>query len=335
MKTYLRQSLSSLLGTVVHRVIRRAQLGDFEWAVGDGSCLGEHSARTVAERLWEDEIRNCRTYCMLSSSDPRGWPNYGLWMARTLHLVTRELIGKRLAQAVASPNGRSFHSESQEDLQGFPDRVIRSRDGLIVEDYKSGNIYDNLGTVHPQYRQQLLFYAFLVHLRYGEWPSLVRLQPLEGTPYEEKPSSSEAVEYIKHAQMLLAQYQQTLRSIGDDPVAQMYGLASPSVTSCRRCPVRPWCEPYWESPTCAMDSDRKDVQGTVTTDWDKGLLKLDTSDGITVTVTGLPGGMAEPIVQGDCMRLLNLRAVRTPVHLKFDGYSECWKRGESGYGNRR
>ena len=69
-------------------------------------------------------------------------------------------------------------------VRGRIDRVIESPNGPIIQDFKTGNVYDAQGnlyrTVRLEYQVQLRLYAALYFEVYGAWAAALELVPLQG-----------------------------------------------------------------------------------------------------------------------------------------------------------
>jgi hypothetical protein len=334
MQAILHRHPAALLGTVAHRVLDRARRRDFVWPEGI-AILSQSDAKYVSTALWNMEVVNVAAQAVPHSliTDPRKWPGYALHRARTIHHSAARLTGLVKPNevvrrgAVERRTSEKTLTTSSGDLTGVPDNLLLTDRGIILEEFKTGNIRDDQGTILQRYRDQLNIYAYLVKAVHGQWPLLVRLDTIEGESHQEVPNPAEAEELVQRIRALLVEYRNALAEAGSDPKRQMFRLASPSKTSCYGCAIRAWCEPFWLSGVRTHGS-RNDIRGLLAESWKgSGPLWLNTVNG-TVSVAGLLGWHHDlRLEQGIQVYLLNIKSLPSAHAFLFDGYSELWWRG--------
>lgn len=219
-------------------------------------------------RLWEAAIQReyerARTHHLDKRfGPPESWPGY--YVAAAMALIrAKELAG---VSARAEFSGKVIRpgdelrekkfSAANGKIAGRPDMV---RSGEVV-DFKSGDIFEDESQeqIKQSYVRQLRIYGLLVRESLGWWPRRGVLLPMIG--------SSVAVDLEPHAcekeaagaVQLLEDYNAAIA--GDrDPV----GLASPSARTCRWCPFKLVCQPFWRSvsPSWSGQLDGAVVEGT-------------------------------------------------------------------------
>jgi RecB family exonuclease len=245
------------LGSVCHRVLERA-------ARGDSPQAGER--RTAFEHLWDDELAREMRKSEASPGEghwppPQRWPNYAIRKARTRRLAERLFAAQDENGKGATPSSRSaetLHEHSQSAfgglLQGRAD-VIKRGSHTVIEDYKTGSIYES-GTeeIRRSYRLQLLLYAVLEHAETGVWPSHAILIPLEGEREEFPIDPKAAADAGEAAVSELQQFNAVVLSTGPQ------SLASASPDHCRFCEYSVRCPAFWDAITTSWGE-----QGVVAT----------------------------------------------------------------------
>lgn len=362
------RSASARLGEIAHDVIR---------LVGQGALDGaepETWDQQIAA-LWDERVEREAQSVAASVGDahlahPSRWRRAEARFASTL-LECRKLASARremglaaetsrqglisapglvrgvaaLLDSAAAPTPALFDDELAAydgRLRGRPDHVGFENGEFVVEDYKSGSLFDASEepdaepVIRADYRLQLLLYAVLCREALGRWPATLILTPIgkdpvtiEMTPIVEAEAEAAAAEAIQ----LLDQYNALT---GTDASA----LASPSPEGCQLCPYRGPCEPYWAAATDAWPPpERPTVGGRVTAISVLGnggrLITLEAIMGTagrgTQVVHCLQGEQlaseSGPIQPGDAARLVNL--FRHRGELTASANTEVW-RGRSG-----
>lgn len=336
------------LGTACHAVLE---------AVGRGALdeVSEEEWDSHVRALWERAVQSQWDDARHSTADselgpPVSWPYYYLRLAQ-LELITRELARGRRTDDVASTLAldgfvgassqvRLGYEVSLEGfggkLRGQADRVTVGPEGLCVDDYKTGAIYehveepDHVASLKEDYRIQLLDYAALYHEETRIWPDSARVIPLHGEPVLVQVDPLEAERTAREAIVLFDRYN-ALASQG-----RADSLASPSPESCSTCSFRGPCDAYWANVAESwVPPDRPSTAGRATDVQQLG-------DGsVVVTVEGTQGAPYLGLVRirgltpqqisgvdGVLEKGANLRVVRLRGHQK-PGPAELWAGAES------
>ncbi len=178
---------------------------------------------------------------------PETWPGY--YMIAAMARVRGRELADASPRPVGSPASRS-HSGQRRDareqrltaaggkLVGQPD-VIREDE---IVDFKSGAVHEDGDPERARaaYVRQLHVYAYLVREATGSCPSKGVLIPMVGSPIEVQIESEVCDREAEHALGLLDEYNGLLAN-----GASMDALADPSATTCRWCPYKCLCEPFW------------------------------------------------------------------------------------------
>lgn len=116
-------------------------------------------------------------------------------------------------------------------LHGFIDLVHAGDEGTVIVDFKTG-------ARHDDHRDQLELYALLWWRNTGQLPSeLVVRYVGEATRWKVDPARLEQVEST-----LAAEISRLDQTLARHPAPPSLG------PRCRRCPARPFCDDYWETP---------------------------------------------------------------------------------------
>ena len=131
-------------------------------------------------------------------------------------------------------------------LRGRADAVYSRGGHTEIEDYKTGNIYDEVpGTglvLKPHLRKQIMLYATMHHDETGEWPAAGSIVPLVGSKERVPVEPAEAGQEASVALSMLESYNQKVRT----PGIRLEALASPSPAACGFCNYKLVCTPFWE-----------------------------------------------------------------------------------------
>lgn len=270
-RSWERGNPSSALGIARHRitevVTERLSMGASppspQWVRGQFDALLQTLWEQLAEqwapaivppvKKWPD-VSYVRTRLVRQLSSGSYSPeNDDEW--RDVTLSTSGAIGHGHAvhgQAAPAPPapGQSLSEESLWDtelrLYGWVDR-IENRDGkLVVVDLKTG-VSISADQLVSMYRNQMLFYAGLVHAVYGQWPQL-----------EITPASCQAVAI----QYTPGQVENLRHAAGKDRAAFNAGLAEddrwsmarPSGEACAWCPFQVTCSAFLDSTAPVTDA---------------------------------------------------------------------------------
>lgn len=161
-----RSSTAALLGTISHRVLENAR-----------SINRDEDLRAQAETMWDDTVSEVEEQLRTSPLDEHllpisKWKKYFLLRERTIRrckeIASSHVISEN--QVVASE--RKFNSVKY-GFTGKPDLILRRENGLVIIDYKSGELPDDSENREEKialWQQQILFYAAIIKEEFGEWP---------------------------------------------------------------------------------------------------------------------------------------------------------------------
>ena len=242
-------SPAALVGSVTHRIFQEA---------GEGSLGSEGSA--AMEKRWSDLIEQVEH--KMSKHPLERWllplvkslPDYEVRRIQTVRrALSLEMAARNTEQRSHKNEVRAFGFElpvATVDglIRGRIDRVMWSAHGRIIQDFKTGNVYDSREKayrgVRADYEIQLRLYAALYFEVYGEWAATLELVPLQGASVAVSYSRTEAVGLVGEAKDCLRDLNRDLAAC--DSAEQAAALASPQAEVCSFCAYRPYCAAYQE-----------------------------------------------------------------------------------------
>lgn len=239
----------------------------------------EETLTESVERLWGGAIAKQQLRSSGHSLDRRfgssaTWPGYYVvrasvaLRAQSLAAESAPLLQLAKRQGAGGPSGSSIRERKFTSfggkLVGRPD-VIRSDE---IVDYKSGAIMECDEATHAEvikaaYVRQLRIYGFLVKETLGQWPKRGVLLPFAGASVEIALEPSDCAREATEAVALLDTYNAKVRA--NEPHAL---FATPSLQSCRWCPYKLLCPPFWQtaSPEWSGQLDGAAVEGVLATE---------------------------------------------------------------------
>ena len=239
-----RPTPGSLLGQAAHRLTEGAFRGRFD-------ANSPERLRRTLEDAWEAEVATAarllaESWIVAPPPPPRDWPGYELTHVRLVRQLAR-LIEQRRGRASA-PTSRSepavVTERALEDpttgLHGRPDRVERLNSRTRVVDLKAG--WTQQPEIRANQRRQLLLYAYLVYRDKDRWPDEIAVEDASGQRASEPVRPEEATATLDEAVQAVRNFNSAIDS-GQSPLR----LAAPSPASCRYCPYRAVCDPYWNA----------------------------------------------------------------------------------------
>lgn len=233
-----RPSVFTALGLVAHKMMERFWKGGFRG-------LADEELDVALRSTWDDlvaEQQQAVDAAYPGGMPPRAvdWPGYSVTKSRTVRSIKR-LAGDRQD----APGGQRVSPELElsDDLTGLYgqlDRLEVNGSAVTVIDLKSGLWQHEVTT---QQRRQLMLYAWLVHSSRGVWPSEVAIESAAGqrTKVDVDPEAIEQA--VAEARGLVAEYNQ--HAAAGWPALE--ATARPDETTCKWCPMRLVCDPYWVS----------------------------------------------------------------------------------------
>ena len=247
---------------------------------------GREQWRAAFERVWADAIAAEEAAAHAHPLE-RHWPPAQRWPGYAM----RKVRTRRLAEQLASAHGRNNRGKQEVELEqegqafggmlrGRPDVVRSDERGGVIEDYKTGSLYE-AGTeeVKAAYRMQLLLYAVLERNRSGLWPRSARLIPLEGEPETLEIDPAEAEALANEVVSALKAYNEHVAE-GTPPEE----LASAAPDHCRFCAFSVRCPAFWATVDRGWAEEgilaaAGEVEGSEASRFDTFDLELDASSG--------------------------------------------------------
>ena len=234
------------LGSASHAVLERASKHGFDH-------VPKEERRYHLRRVWDEEARKEGDAAQNSELEkhfgpPERWPGYNIQKARAVAAALGKL--ERQDRATGGSGGSALAERSYSAyggrLRGRADAVYSRGGHTEIEDYKTGNIYDEVpGTglmLKPHLRKQIMLYAAMHHDETGEWPAAGSIVPLVGSKERVPVEPVEAGQEASVALSMLESYNQKVRT----PGIQLEALASPSPAACGFCNHKLVCTPFWK-----------------------------------------------------------------------------------------
>ena len=234
-----RSSTAALLGTIVHRVLEKA--GAINKDSGD--------LRTQAKAIWDKTVGQMEEDLQTSPLDQHclpisKWKKYFLLRERTVRRCEEIASSHGISETQIIASERKFDSV-KDGFTGKPDLVLRRAEGLVIIDYKSGELGDDAQEQEKKiesWRQQVLFYATIVKEEFGEWPVGGEIRLLNKEVIHIPIELQKAKTLVEEAQTLKGNYN-TKIAVG----VSHSELAQYSVDNCRFCEFKGVCNTFWEN----------------------------------------------------------------------------------------
>jgi PD-(D/E)XK nuclease superfamily len=225
------------LGIALHSLLEKARNGVVGTDLGDA---------------WQAEVRHFMEQAELHQFDRRfsnlvRWPNYYLMEERALSAAAELVAAANNAAGSARTQGqRLSHSGTERRLVarsgrlvGRPDRFDRNS----ITDYKS-NLPDTSTALGVQFfrqdRRQIQIYAAIIAESFGFWPTTGIIAGASGETAEFPLAPAECDAEADAAVADLAAWNRALSS-----ASRPSDIASPSESSCGRCPFQLVCPAFW------------------------------------------------------------------------------------------
>ncbi len=308
------------LGIVAHRLLEES---------GRGLLNGLTSDRISAR--WDEILRRAEEDASRSWLDRHLVPLAGSipdFEVRKLRAIARASALANEATRTLGEGGSRAHATWRVEVPvatpdgsaaGRIDAVVRTLDGPVIRDYKSGAIHEAGGAgqleIKGAFSVQLKLYAAIYAAMTGTWPVRLEVVPLVGAPESVPFSREECVRLLSDAVRHRDQVNRIIES--EAPIAmKMSCLASPSPSTCAFCPYRPGCRPYTDAIKPNTDSWPIDARGRLvekkTLGSGRELLTLEVHSS-TIRIRGLsPSPSRHPAVNasvaGDNLAAFNLRS---------------------------
>lgn len=233
-----RSSTAALLGTIAHRVLEKA------------STINRNSEdlRAHVETMWDKTVEIVKKELKTSPLDRcllpiSRWRKYFLLRERTIRRCVEIASSHSISETRVIASERRFDNV-RDGFTGKPDVILRGCDGLVIIDYKSAELPDDVQKREEQiesWGQQVLFYASIVNAEFGEWAvgAEVRLLNKDIIPISINPQEVKKV--MQQAQELKDNYNAKIAS--EVPHSE---LAQYSVESCAFCEFKGACNTFWK-----------------------------------------------------------------------------------------
>lgn len=242
-------------------------------------------------------------------------------------LNVKQMIDKRstfnTGKSLESRYWRTSVEESIEadeyHVRGRADIVKWGSSGVEIVDIKSGVIFQDVGNERKLKRgiqDQLKIYAGLFFIKHGVWPSRLAVSSSSGELFDVAFSINECIDLLKKADCMRHSVNSVIKSLKLHELEKGWLLARPEPATCRYCPYRPACGPYWNKrtqfPSLAWPVDVKGkIESISTTATGRVAVALirETSDPSTVVITAPRGVIDRENYVGGCIAAYSLKNI--------------------------
>ncbi len=268
-----RSSTAALLGTIVHRVLENARFLN----------RNDKGLRTQAEKMWEDTVGEVEKQLRTSPLDEfllpiSRWKKYNLLRERTIRRCKEIASGHVISENQVVASERKFDSIKY-GFTGKPDLILRREKGLVIIDYKSGELPDDPENREEKialWQQQVLFYAAIIKEELGEWPVDGEIRLLNNEVIH--------IHIDQQKSKALTQEIQAVKANYNDKIAAGVShseLAQYSEDNCVFCEYKGTCNTFWQNnPQPIPGTDKYGcligkVKNVTTTERGNGRLVID------------------------------------------------------------
>lgn len=261
LKAFILGNPKAWVGTAYHEVLEFIQKGR-----GEGTTEDE-----IIDSLWSSAIATLQQRAALHPLDsrfamPERWPGYHLALACTRLKAKQLLEERRLARVTSTHHSDKSDQVLEERFTAFGGKLVGRPDSVTdeaIQDYKSGNIYDDTPdgpAVKDGYLRQLRLYGHLVREAQGRCPPKGRLLPMKGEAVEIDLEPAACAAEAADAVALLDSFNGQLTTAVD-----IKELANPGPASCKWCEYKALCPAFWEniSPAWWPDLGSGAVRGNL------------------------------------------------------------------------
>lgn len=150
-------------------------------------------------------------------------------------------------------------SSCEDGFTGKPDLVLRRPEGLVVIDYKSGELNEDPQEKDKQiesWRHQVMFYASLTKTEFGEWPISAEIHLLNKKVIPIPIDPQEVERLMEEAKALRTDYNRKI-----DSGVPHSELAQYSAENCRFCEFKGSCDTFWKENPPPVPGDERDKYG--------------------------------------------------------------------------
>ncbi|WP_199619847.1 PD-(D/E)XK nuclease family protein [Paenibacillus alkalitolerans] len=246
-KEFIYLNPKTLIGSVCHRIIESLGRGNFD-DVQEGK-LAEEIDKQYDELCSDLFVKSKNSIYPTQYSSPQKWPGYYMRLAR-LKVITHKLYQARKSnRSVIRTSGQFIEKQIEVfggKLKGRPDRVVFvSSNEILIEDYKSGVIFDDESRILISIKQQMLFYSAILHKAFPEKRLRFRIVPFKGQPYEEIVDIKQANALAEKVVELLNEVNSIITGI-ESSSRSFHDLANPEIQNCRICSFKFRCNRYFD-----------------------------------------------------------------------------------------
>lgn len=269
-----RTSTAALLGIISHRVLENARFINRD----------HQDLRTLAEAMWdemacevEEQLRSSPLDRYLLPIDK--WRKYYLLRALTIRSCEEIASGQIISENQIIASERKFDSVKY-GFTGKPDLILRREDGLVIIDYKSGELPDESEDREVKiamWQQQILFYAAIIKEELGEWPVVGEIRLLNNEIIHIQIDQQKAEALIEETQAVKAHYNEKIAAgVSHSELAQY------SKDNCIFCEYKGTCNTFWENNPLPIPGTDKygclsgKIKNVTTTAKGNGRLVIDT-----------------------------------------------------------
>ena len=233
-----RSSTAALLGTIIHRVLEKA--GTIN--------SGRDNLRTQAESVWDQVVEEMEKDLHASPLDKyllpiRKWKKYFVLQQRTVRRYEEMASSQGISETQVIASERKFDSV-KDGFTGKPDLVLRRANGLVIIDYKSGELPDdskNREEKIESWQQQVLFYAAIIKEEFGELPVEGEIRLLNNEVIHTPIDLQKMETLSEEARALKEDYNMKVgMGVAHSELAQY------SVEGCAFCEFKGTCDTFWK-----------------------------------------------------------------------------------------
>ncbi|MDE0686897.1 MAG: PD-(D/E)XK nuclease family protein [Candidatus Poribacteria bacterium] len=234
----IRNSTAALLGKIVHSVLEEANLIN----------RNTEDLRTQASAIWDKAVNAVKEELQASPLDRcllpiRKWRKYYLSRERTIRRCEEMASSQGISETRVIASERKFENV-RDGFTGKPDLILRRANGLVIIDYKSGELPDDLESREEKiasWQQQILFYAAIIKETFGELPVKGEIRLLNNEVIH-TPIDLQKVEALSEEAQALKENYNTKVEMG----VAYSELAQYSVDGCAFCEFKGACNTFWK-----------------------------------------------------------------------------------------
>ena len=259
-----RPHVSSSLGSVCHLLFQDVNNGMFDdLSALDASAIKLRLAAEFDKRVLDARDELVESWDTIEVPDPQRWPGYQMARVRILRYIAQKVVrraGYSYTVNSISSDSESWISSTDGMIVGRIDLVEQTENSVELIDLKSGqtNGSGEAEEIRPEYKEQLMLYAYMWNENNGNWPDKLSVQTLDGNRISFSPSPDECLLVAREATALLRELNEEVEN-GVSPSQ----LANPSPDNCKYCPYQGGCDPFLEAIKESWDWYKKCVYGCV------------------------------------------------------------------------